>query len=62
VSNVQLGYGNGVDLVGSFWYSTLDSLLVIVGKNRGHDGKVPDRQLDRRYVLCRMCRSRAPVI
>jgi ActR/RegA family two-component response regulator len=30
VGDVQLSNGNGVDLVGGFWHSALDSLLVVV--------------------------------
>jgi hypothetical protein len=61
VSNVQLCYSNGVDLVRGFRHSALDSLLVIVGKDRGHDDSVSGRQTESRYELCWNSRSRAPV-
>jgi hypothetical protein len=40
VGDVEFGNGNGVDLVGSLGNSALDSLLVVVGQDRGHSGGV----------------------
>ena len=46
VSNVELGNGDSMDLVGSLRYGTLDSLLVVVRKDGWHGGGVPGRLLD----------------
>jgi hypothetical protein len=40
VGDVEFGNGNSVDLVGSLGNSALDSLLVVVGQDRGHSGGV----------------------
>jgi hypothetical protein len=40
VGDVEFGNGNSVDLVGSLGHSALDSLLVVVGQDRGHSGGV----------------------
>jgi hypothetical protein len=40
VGDVEFGNGNSVDLVGSLGDSALDSLLVVVGQDRGHSGGV----------------------
>ena len=60
VSNVELGNGDSVDLVGSLRYGTLDSLLVVVREDGGHGGGVPGRLLDSSMCVV-LCRSRAPV-
>jgi hypothetical protein len=40
VGDVEFGNRNSVDLVGSLGNSALDSLLVVVGQDRGHSGGV----------------------
>lgn len=60
VSDVELGNGDSVDLVGSLWHGTLDSLLVVVREDGGHGGGVPGRLLDSSMCVV-LCRSRAPV-
>jgi hypothetical protein len=40
VGDVEFGNGNSVDLVGSLGNGALDSLLVVVGQDRGHSGGV----------------------
>lgn len=46
MSDVELGNGDSVDLIGGLRHSTLDSLLVVVREDRGHGGGVPGRLLD----------------
>lgn len=45
IGNVQLGYGDGVDLVGGLGHSALDRLLVFVREDRGHGGGSGSREL-----------------
>jgi len=46
VSNVELGNGDSVDLVGGLRHGTFDSLFVVVREDGGHGGGVPVRLLD----------------
>jgi hypothetical protein len=55
VSDVEFGNRNGVDLVGSLGNCALDSLLVVVGQDRGHSGGVEGKSA---WAEC--FRSRVP--
>lgn len=51
VSNVELGNGDSVDLVGGLRHGTFDSLLVVVREDGGHGGGVPGRLLDSSVIV-----------